>query len=128
MSERGFGLWAVELPGVAPFIGFVGLAAPRFDAHFTPCIEIGWRLAFAHWRQGYASEAARLALDHGFAALRLKEIVSFTAAGNARSRAVMQRLGMRHDPADDFDHPGLPQNHALRRHVLYRLRPGEDKI
>jgi RimJ/RimL family protein N-acetyltransferase len=120
-AERGFGQWAIEGPGVAPFVGFAGLSVPRFAAPFMPCVEVGWRLAFAHWGNGYASEAARLALGHGFTALGLPEIVSFTAAINRRSRAVMERLGMRHDAAGDFDHPRIPPGHALRRHVLYRL-------
>jgi len=124
IDQRGFGLWAVEVPGVAPFIGFTGLQVPRFSAHFTPCVEIGWRLAFAYWGRGYATEAARLALDHGFGPLALTDVVSFTAAANRRSRAVMERLGMRRDPADDFDHPSLPEGHPLRRHVLYRVGRG----
>ena len=120
-AERGFGLWAVEVPGAAPFIGYVGLSVPRFEAAFTPCVEIGWRLAAAHWGRGYATEAARAALAFGFGELGLAEIVSFTVPANARSRAVMERLGMRRDPAGDFDHPLLPPGHPLRRHVLYRL-------
>jgi ribosomal-protein-alanine N-acetyltransferase len=120
-ERHGFGLWAIEVPGVAAFAGFCGLAIPRFDAPFMPCVEIGWRLDVAHWGRGYATEAARLALGHGFAALALDEIVSFTSAANHRSRAVMERLGMRRDPADDFDHPSLPEGHPLRRHVLHRL-------
>lgn len=112
---------AIEVPGVAPFIGFAGLSVARFAAAFTPCVEIGWRLAFTHWRQGYATEAARLALAHGFGPLALPEILSFTSATNLRSRAVMERLGMGRDPAGDFDHPSLPEGHALRPHVLYRL-------
>lgn len=120
-SERGFGLWAIEVPEVAPFIGFAGLSVPRFSARFMPCVEVGWRLAFEHWGHGYATEAARLALGYGFGTLALPEIVSFTSATNQRSRAVMERLGMRRDPADDFDHPALPEGHPLRRHVLYRL-------
>ena len=119
--EGNYGLWALEVPGVAPFIGFTGLHFAQFDAHFTPCVEIGWRLAHDYWGHGYATEAARLALDHGFAALALSEIVSFTSATNHRSRAVMERLGMRRDPNDDFDRPALPEGHPLRRHVLYRL-------
>jgi RimJ/RimL family protein N-acetyltransferase len=121
-SERGFGLWAIEVPGLAPFIGFAGFAVPRFRAHFTPCVEIGWRLAFEHWGYGYATEAARVALGFGFGTLALSEVVSFTSATNHRSRAVMERLGMRRDPTDDFDHPTLPEGHPLRNHVLYRLR------
>jgi RimJ/RimL family protein N-acetyltransferase len=120
-SEHDFGLWAIEVPGVAPFIGFAGLAVARFSAHFTPCVEIGWRLAFEHWGRGYATEAARLALGYGFGTLGLPEVVSFTTATNHRSRAVMERLGMRRDPADDFEHPSLPESHPLRRHVLHRL-------
>jgi RimJ/RimL family protein N-acetyltransferase len=118
---QGFGLWAIEIPDVAPFIGFAGLAVPRFSARFTPCVEVGWRLAFEHWGRGYATEAARLALAYGFGSLALSEVVSFTSTGNHRSRAVMERLGMRRDPADDFDHPALPESHPLRRHVLYRI-------
>lgn len=120
-ATHGFGLWAVEVPGIAPFIGFAGLAVPRFTAAFTPCVEIGWRLAVDHWGKGYATEAARLALAYGFETAGLDEIVSFTTAANARSRAVMERLGMHRDPADDFDHPSLPDGHPLRRHVLYRI-------
>jgi RimJ/RimL family protein N-acetyltransferase len=122
LAERGFGLWAVEAPAVAPFVGFTGLSVPRFSAHFTPCVEIGWRLAREHWGRGYAPEAARAALAHAFGPLGLAEVVSFTAAGNVKSRRVMEKLGMTRDPADDFDHPNLPPGHPLRRHVLYRLR------
>src|SRR5262245_14322562 len=121
-AEHGFGLWAIEVSDVAPFIGFAGLAVPRFRAPFTPCVEIGWRLAFAHWGHGYATQAARLALEYGFQECALPEIVSFTSERNQRSRAVMERLGMRRDPSEDFDNPGLPEHHPLRRHVLYRLR------
>jgi RimJ/RimL family protein N-acetyltransferase len=120
-AARGFGLFAVEVPGVAPFIGFIGLATPSFEAHFTPCVEVGWRLAAAHWGRGYAIEGARAAVAHGFSALGLDEIVSMTVPANERSRRVMERLGMRRSPDDDFDHPRLPEGHRLRRHVLYRL-------
>jgi RimJ/RimL family protein N-acetyltransferase len=120
-SEHGFGLWAVEVPDVAPFVGFAGLAVPQFSAHFTPSVEVGWRLAFEYWGHGYATEAARLALGYGFRTLALAEVVSYTSVMNHRSRAVMERLGMRRDPADDFDYPRLPEGHPLRRHVLYRL-------
>lgn len=121
-EERGFGLWAVEICGVSRFAGFIGLAVPRFEAHFTPCVEIGWRLARAHWGHGYASEGAREALRFGFDELGLEEIVAYTVPTNRRSRAVMERLGMKRDPRDDFEHPSLPAGHPLRRHVLYRLR------
>ena len=118
---HGFGLWAVEVPTLAPFIGFVGLSVPRFTAAFTPCVEVGWRLGRPHWGAGYATEAARAALEIGFTSLHLDEIVSFTVPANARSIAVMERLGMTRDPADDFDHPSLPAGHRIRPHVLYRL-------
>lgn len=119
-DRHGFGLWAVEVREQSPFIGFVGLAVPSFHAHFTPCVEVGWRLAAEFWGRGYATEAARATLMFGFGPVALKEIVSFTVPENARSRRVMERLGMTHHAADDFDHPGLPDR---RRHVLYRLRP-----
>jgi len=118
---HGFGLWALELPGVAPFAGFVGLSVPGFTAPFTPCVEIGWRLAAAHWGRGYATEAARAVLAHAWDVVGLDEVVSFTTAGNDRSRAVMTRIGMRHDRAADFDHPRLVAGHPLRPHVLYRI-------
>lgn len=120
-AERKFGLWAVEVLQAVPFAGFVGLSVPKFEAHFTPCVEIGWRLAAEHWGRGYATEAARAALDFAFDTLRLPEVVSFTVPENVRSRRVMEKIGMTHDPADDFDHPVLPPGHRLRRHVLYRL-------
>jgi ribosomal-protein-alanine N-acetyltransferase len=122
LQERGFGLWAVEVRGGPAFIGFIGLVVPRFEAHFTPCVEIGWRLGADHWGRGYAIEGARTAAAFGFESLGLAEIVSMTVPANARSRRVMERLGMHRDPAEDFDHPSLPQGHPLRRHVLYRLR------
>jgi RimJ/RimL family protein N-acetyltransferase len=117
---RGFGLWAVEIPGLAAFAGFVGLSVPGFEAPFTPCVEIGWRLARAYWGRGHATEAASAVLAFGFDELRLDQIVSFTAVGNAPSRRIMEKLGMTHDPRDDFDHPALPPGHPLQRHVLYR--------
>jgi RimJ/RimL family protein N-acetyltransferase len=123
-ATHGFGPWAVEVPGVAPFIGFVGLVVPAFEAHFTPAIEIGWRLAAEHWGQGYATEAALASARHAFAAVGADGLVSFTTPQNLRSRAVMRRIGMTHDPGDDFDHPRLAPGHRLRRHVLYRLTPG----
>ncbi len=121
LEERGWGLWAVEVPGTAAFVGFVGLNPAMFDAPFTPAVEVGWRLARDHWGHGYATEGARAALGFGFETLALDEIVSFTTHGNARSRRVMERLGMRHDPADDFDNPNVPEGSPLRPHVLYRL-------
>lgn len=120
-EEHGFGLWALELRGSGAFIGFTGLAVPGFEAPFAPAVEIGWRLGRPAWGQGYATEAGRAALVVGFDEIGLHEVVSFTSTANDRSRAVMRRLGMSHDVADDFDHPRLPPSSPLRRHVLYRL-------
>lgn len=99
----------------------MGLAIPRFQAHFTPCVEVGWRLAAEHWGHGYATEAARASVNFGFQLLNLKEIVSFTVPANYKSRRVMERIGMTHSSADDFNHPDAPER--LRRHVLYRITP-----
>jgi RimJ/RimL family protein N-acetyltransferase len=127
-DQNGFGLWAVEVQNGAPFVGFVGLAIPRFEAHFTPCVEIGWRVAAEHWNRGYAGEAARAALAFGFETLQLEEIVSFTVPENLPSRRVMEKIGMKRNEADDFDHPLLALEHPLRRHVLYRIaRPTPDR-
>jgi RimJ/RimL family protein N-acetyltransferase len=119
--EHGFGLWVVEVLPTGDFAGLVGLMKPAFEAHFTPAVEVGWRLARQHWGRGYATEAAKAALEFGFDKVGLEEIVSFTVPANLRSRRVMDRLGMSRDPADDFDHPRMPEGHRLRRHVLYRL-------
>jgi RimJ/RimL family protein N-acetyltransferase len=120
-AGNGFGVWAVEHVADGALLGFVGLSRPSFEAPFTPAVEIGWRLARHAWGHGYATEAALAALGFGFEAVGLEEIVSFTVPANTRSRAVMARIGMTHDPADDFDHPKLPLGHPLRRHVLYRV-------
>jgi len=125
IERHGFGVWSIEAPAVAPFVGRVGMSVFEADVPFAPCVEIGWRLAFDHWGKGYATEAARAALDFGFATLALHEIVAFTVPANVRSRAVMERLGMTRDPADDFDHPDIPPGHPLQRQVLYRLRRPE---
>jgi RimJ/RimL family protein N-acetyltransferase len=122
ITQQGWGLWALEVRESGEFIGFTGLSRPAFDAHFTPAVEIGWRLARPAWGRGFATEAARAAAAYGLETLAAGELVSFTAVANTRSRAVMERLGMTHDPADDFDHPSVPAGHELRRHVLYRLR------
>jgi len=123
--ERGFGLYATEQRRDHSFIGYTGLAVPGFRAYFTPCVEIGWRLSVEHWGQGLATEGARAVARHAFEVLRIKDLVSFTVPSNFRSLRVMEKLGMTHDPADDFDHPSLPTGHPLRRHVLYRLSPSE---
>lgn len=120
-DAHGFGLWALEIPGVTSFAGFVGLKAVDFDAPFCPAVEIGWRLQRAVWGQGYATEAAEAVLAHAFDDLHLDDIVSFTTRENMRSRAVMERIGMVRDEAGDFDHPLLPQGHRQRPHVLYRI-------
>jgi len=120
--KRGFGLYAVELRQDHSFIGFIGLAVPFLRAHFTPCVEIGWRLSADYWGQGLATEGAREVMRHAFERLGLEELVSFTVPANVRSRRVMEKLGMTYQPADEFDHPRLPEGHPLRRHVLYRLR------
>lgn len=123
IDTNGWGLWAVEVPGVADFIGFIGLAPIPFEAHFTPALEVGWRLARPYWGRGYAPEGARAALEHAFHVLGVDEIVSMTTPANLASQSVMQKLGLTRDPADDFDHPRLPA-WEHRRHVLYRLPRG----
>ncbi len=126
LERQGWGLWALEQRATGRFLGFTGLAHPAFEASFTPAVEVGWRLARAAWGCGFATEAARAAAAFAFAELGLDELVSFTAESNARSRAVMRRLGMQHDPADDFDHPHVSEG-ELRRHVLYRLTAAQWK-
>lgn len=120
-TDRDFGLWAVEIPNESPFIGFVGLQVPSFEAHFTPCVEIGWRLAKRYWRKGYATEAARASLRFGFEELGLEEIVAMTVPANTPSRGVMEKLDMTHSAEDDFQFPLLPEGHSLKAHVLYRM-------
>lgn len=119
IQERGWGFWAAELKATREFIGFVGLHTPSAELPFSPCVEVGWRLSFEHWGRGLASEAARGALRVGFASLGLREIVSFTAVGNFRSRAVMERLAM--GESGTFEHPQVPEGSSLRLHCLYRL-------
>jgi RimJ/RimL family protein N-acetyltransferase len=120
-DEHGFGQWVVELPDAVSFIGVIGLGIVSYEAAFTPAVEVAWRLARAYWGHGYATEAARAALDYGFGELGLSEIVALTVPANQGSRRVMERLGMTRVPEDDFDHPRLPEG-PLKRHVLYRLR------
>ncbi len=119
IADHGWGLWAVEVRETGEFIGFTGLSVPTFEAPFLPGVEIGWRLAKGAWGNGYATEAARAALDFGFGPAGLSEILSFTATTNLPSQRVMQKIGMTH--AEDFDHPRLPAGHRLQRHVLYRI-------
>ena len=116
LAERGWGLWAVALDD--RFLGFTGLAQPDF----RPEREIGWRFARSSWGHGYATEAARAVLEHAFTELDLPEVVSFTTVGNLRSRAVMERIGMVHEPENDFEHPAIEPGHPQRPHVLYRIR------
>lgn len=124
-DRHDFGLWAIEVADTGAFIGFAGLNEVGFHAHFTPAVEIGWRLARQAWGHGYATEAARAALAYGFDVIGLPEVVSFTSTTNLRSQAVMRRIGMTYDPAGDFDHPNLPPRHRLRRHLLYRITAGQ---
>lgn len=122
---KGFGLYAAELRSNNSFIGYIGLHTPSFEAHFTPCVEIGWRLAANVWGQGLATEAALAVVRHAFTTLQLPEIVSFTVPANLRSTRIMEKIGMTQNPAEAFDHPSLPAGHPLRLHVLYRLRNSE---
>jgi 3-dehydroquinate dehydratase / shikimate dehydrogenase len=121
IQRHGWGFWAVSLIETNEFIGMIGLEDVNLEVPFVPAVEIGWRLAFKYWGKGYASEGALACLKYGFETLKLEEIVAFTAVQNLRSRKVMQRIGMHCDPADDFDHPRVPEGHPLRRHVLYRM-------
>jgi RimJ/RimL family protein N-acetyltransferase len=125
ITHLGYGLCAVELKSAPSFIGFIGLSVPNFQAHFTPCVEIGWRLAAHAWGYGFATEGANAVAAYAFDTLKLNALVSFTAEQNTRSRRVMEKIGMTFNPADGFDHPNLPEGHLLRRHVLYRLRAKE---
>lgn len=129
IDQQGWGFWVAELlegqdgagTSGGTFMGFIGLHRPTAPLPFAPCVEIGWRLARPFWGRGLATEGARLALRAGFEALGLEQIVAFTAQRNRRSRAVMERLGMHESPAEAFEHPSVPEGHAARPHVLYRL-------
>lgn len=125
IEQKGWGLWAAALIETGEFIGLIGIENVPFTAPFTPAVEIGWRLAYNYWGKGYAVEGAKAALEYGFNTLNLPEIVAMTAAINNRSRRVMEKIGMHHDPKDDFDHPKPPEGHVLKRHVLYRLKKTE---
>jgi ribosomal-protein-alanine N-acetyltransferase len=119
LADHGFGKWAVEAPGVAPFIGAVGLSHVRFEASFTPAVEVAWRLSRRFWGQGYATEAARAAMQDGFTRVGLREIIAITTLGNHPSQRVMERLGMTR--SIECDHPLIAEDSPLRRHILYRL-------
>ncbi len=121
IEKFGFGLWAAEVKEAKELIGFVGLHIPDFESHFTPCVEIGWRLAFKHWGKGYATEAAKEVLKVGFENFDLKEIVAITALQNFRSMKVMEKIGMKRDLSGDFNHPKLPLDHKLSRHALCKI-------
>jgi len=123
MAERGYGFWAAERKADGSFLGLIGLSLADFQSDFTPCCEIGWRLARAYWGYGYATEGARGCLGHAFDALGLESVCSFTSVHNGRSERVMRRLGMRR--VGEFDHPRLEPGHLLRRHVLYRITARE---
>ncbi len=117
-QEDGYSFFALELIENQTFIGLIGLSIPKFQSFFTPCVEIGWRLAYNYWGKGYATEGAKASLNYGFNELNLSEIVSFTVPQNIRSRQVMERIGMKN--IDEFEHPLLPQGHPLRKHILYK--------
>ena len=123
-AERGWSNWAAEIRSTGEFIGFIGLSVPKRLLPFSPCVEVGWRLARAHWGQGLATEGAVAALRVGFEQIALDEVVSFTSVLNVRSRAVMERIGMR-NALQDFEHPGVPEGHSLRLHCLYRITRDE---
>lgn len=121
--EDGFGLFALERLDTGGFIGFTGLAVPSWAP--VAGVEIGWRLAPEAWGYGFATEAARAVLPFAFETLGLPDLISLTAASNVRSRAVMARIGMTHDPSSDFAHPRLAADHPLSPHVTYRLSRGD---
>lgn len=125
IEKYGYGFWAVSLISTGEFIGFIGIQNVHFKAHFTPAVEIGWRLAFNHWGKGYATEGAKAALRYAFETLKLDEIVSMASMKNMRSRHVMEKIGMHHDPKDDFDYPEFPKDDFRRKFVLYRLKRNE---
>lgn len=126
LERDGYGWWPIEIKGGAAFAGTIILQAVPFEAHFTPAIEVGWRLAHEHWGRGYATEGTRAALDFAFNELQRTEVVAMTTPVNVRSQRVMERLGMTRDPRDDFEHPRIAEGHPLRTHVLYRLKRPAD--
>ncbi len=124
-KKHGYGWWAVSETNKMNFIGFIGLRYIDFPASFTPAVEIAWKIAYDYWGKGYATEGANAALKYGFEVLKLQEIISLTSIPNVRSQVVMKRIGMHHEPQNDFDHPKLPKEHKLSRHVLYRIKLSE---
>ena len=120
LVKYGWGLWAASLTANGEFIGFIGLNEDK-ELFKEPVVEIGWRLAFDYWGMGYATEGARAVLDYGFKDLGLSKIFSWTTETNMRSRSVMEKIGLKHDPKNDFDHPKLSKDHLLKRHVLYSI-------
>ena len=127
-AQRGFGVWALELRGDdgqrgarGPLIGLCGIVVPRYETKFSPFVEIIWRLATAHWGKGLVIEAARAALEDGFTEHDFPDVVATTVQQNQRSWRVMERLGMRRSPQDDFDHPLVPEANPLRPHIVYRI-------
>ena len=120
INERGWGLWAIEIPNQHKFIGFVGLHTPTNKMPFSPCVEIGWRLSKHYWGKGYATEAAEEALKYAFNTLNLNEVVSFTTLANDRSKAIMQKIGM-HNSNQNFMHPDIEVSHPQCEHVLYKI-------
>jgi len=122
LDDAGRGWWIVEMKDGGAFAGTIALQSVPFDAHFTPALEVGWRLPFAAWGKGIATEGGGAAIAFAFEQLGYDELVSMTARLNVRSQRVMERLGMTHDPRDDFEHPRIDPGHRLRPHVLYRIR------
>lgn len=123
-ERQGYGMWAVEISGERTLAGFVGITDVEIDVPFAPAVELGWRLARECWGRGLASEAAGAAVVFAFDRLELAELVAYTAAINARSRRLMERLGMTREQEGDFRHPAIPREHRLSEHVLYRLAAG----
>ncbi len=124
-ASDGFCFWAADEKETGNFIGFIGLGRPSIEAHFIPCVEIGWRLAHAYWGKGYAPEGAQAVLKDGFERINLDEIVAMTSAINAKSIRVMEKISMHRDAKDDFMHPIFEDGHHLKPHVLYRITEKE---
>ena len=121
INQHGWGMWALEVPGVLPFAGFVGLNNPGFAAPWQPAVEIGWRLARSAWQQGYATEGATAALDFAFTHLQLPQVMAMSVTTNAPSHRVMERIGLSPWPEMDFDHPRVPVDWPLKRHIVHRI-------